>query len=188
MSKIIRCPWGDTNDQAYQRYHDSEWGKLNLNEEYLYEMLVLETFQAGLSWSTILHKRENFKKAFADFDIRRVASFNDQDFNRLVNDSGIIRNRMKINAAINNAQVINNWHQNNKSLAAFLQEYIPNPIINHPYLLSDVPAKNALSVKISKDMKKAGFKFVGPTTIYSFLQAVGLINDHLEKCDFKYSK
>lgn len=183
-----RCNWtyfGST-DQLYQNYHDHEWGKFNLDEQYLFEMLVLESFQSGLSWSTILHKRKNFRKAFANFDVNKVAQFDEQDLKRLVNDTGIIRNKLKINAAINNAKILKEWHKNGKTLSDFLQNYIPKPIINHPQTMSNIPAKTELSTQISKDMKKSGFKFIGPTTIYSFLQGVGLVNDHLEKCDFKY--
>ena len=186
MPEIKRCSWGDTDDKLYRKYHDKEWGKLNLDEKYLYEMLVLESFQSGLSWATILHKRENFRHAFAEFDVEKVSKFTDADFERLMNDSGIIRNKLKINATINNAQVLSNWHQNDKSFSTFLCEFIPNPLIHHFDSESNVPANNELSAKISKEMKKQGFKFVGPTTIYSFLQAVGLINDHIEKCSFKY--
>lgn len=183
-----RCDWNYSNstDKIYLNYHDHEWGKINLDEHYLFEMLILESFQSGLSWATILNKRENFRKAFANFNVDKVAQFNEQNFERLINDAGIIRNKLKINAAINNAKILQNWHENGKTLGNFLQNYIPRPIINHPQTMSDIPAKTALSTQISKDMKKAGFKFVGPTTIYSFLQGVGLVNDHLEKCDFKY--
>ena len=183
-----RCVWtySGSTDQLYQDYHDYEWGKLNLDEEYLFEMLILESFQSGLSWSTILHKRENFREAFANFNVDKVAQFGEEDFERLINDAGIIRNKLKINAAVNNAKILRDWHKNGKSLAKFLQSYIPEPIIHHPQTMSDIPAKTDLSTQISKDMKKADFKFVGPTTVYSFLQAIGLVNDHLEKCDFKY--
>lgn len=182
----VRCSWGNTSDLLYRDYHDKEWGKFNLDEKYLYEMLVLENFQSGLSWSTILHKRENFRKDFQDFDIEKVSRFTKQDFQRLMKDAGIVRNSLKIKAAIHNAKVLVKWHQEGKNLASFLQEYIPEPIDHHLNSENDIPAKDELSTKISKDMKKAGFKFVGPTTVYSFLQAIGLVNDHIEKCDFKY--
>lgn len=148
-------------------------------------MLILESFQSGLSWSTILHKRENFQKDFANFDVEKVAQFDDNDFQRLMHDPGIIRNQLKIKTAINNAQVLVNWYQEGKSLADFLKAFIPKPINHHFKTEQEIPTKNELSTEISKEMKKAGFKFVGPTTIYSFLQAVGLINDHVEDCDFK---
>lgn len=184
---VKRCfPPKGTNDQLYIKYHDQEWGKLNLDERYLYEMMVLESFQSGLSWATILKKRENFCKAFANFDVEKVARFDDQDRQRLLHDAGIVRNRMKIDAAINNAQVLAKMHQDGQTLGQFLQKFIPKPIVNHPHQISDVPAKTALSTKISKALKKQGFKFLGPVTVYSFLQAVGLINDHLDTCNFKY--
>lgn len=184
--KLIRCPWGDTDDQIMQKYHDQEWGKLNLNEHYLYEMLVLESFQSGLSWSTVLHKRADFCKAFSDFNIGKVVLFDDKDFERLMNDKNIIRNKLKIKAAIHNAKVINNWHQNGVYFADFLTSFVSKPIVHQLTELSQMPANNQLSEIISREMKKKGFKFVGPTTIYSFLQGIGLINDHLDNCSFKY--
>lgn len=180
-----RCSWGDTDDRLYRDYHDQEWGKLNLDEKYLYEMLVLESFQSGLSWSTILHKRENFRKDFAEFDVEQVAKFDEQNFQKLMNDPGIIRNKLKISAAINNAKILAKWHQEGKSFAQFLNKFVPKPIDHHFATENEIPAKNELSTEISKAMKKAGFKFVGPTTIYSFLQAVGLVNDHIASCDFR---
>lgn len=182
-----RCNWGNSNlDPLYRQYHDEEWGKLNLDNKYLYEMLVLESFQSGLSWTTILKKRENFRKAFADFDYYQVAKFDQTDFERLMNDEGIVRNKLKINAAINNAQVLVKLEQSGTNLKQILQEAIPEIIVNHPQEISDIPASNTISKKLSVQLKKIGFKFVGPTTMYSFLQAVGLINDHLDSCDFKY--
>ena len=182
-----RCNWGNSNlDPLYRQYHDEEWGKLNLDNKYLYEMLVLESFQSGLSWTTILKKRENFRKAFADFDYYQVAKFDQTDFERLMNDEGIVRNKLKINAAINNAQVLVKLEQSGTNLKQILQEAIPEIIVNHPQEISDIPAQTLLSKKLSVQLKKIGFKFVGPTTMYSFLQAVGLINDHLDSCDFKY--
>ena len=158
---------------------------MNLDEKYLYEMLVLESFQSGLSWSTILHKRENFRQAFADFDVDKVAQFTQEDFEKLMQNSGIIRNRLKISAAINNAQVLVKWHQTGKTFSNFLLKYIPQPLDNHYQKMSDIPASTALSTKVSKAMKQEGFKFVGPTTVYSFFQAVGLVNDHLMNCQFR---
>ena len=149
-------------------------------------MLVLESFQAGLSWLTILRKRENFKQAFANFDYDQVAKFDGQKVSQLMQDEGIIRNQLKINAAVNNAQVMVKLHQSGQTLADLLKEEVPKVIVNHPQAVTDIPAKTPLSAKISKELKKAGFKFVGPVTVYSFLQAVGLINDHLEDCYFKF--
>lgn len=186
MTTIKRCFPVNLDDPLYEEYHDQEWGKLNLNEKYLFEMLVLEAFQSGLSWRTVLHKRENFKQAFADWDYHHVAHFQQTDFERLINDKGIIRNRLKIKAAMNNAQAIVRLEQEGTSFAAFLQRFIPRPIIHHPRSFQEVASQDEHSRTIAKAMKKEGFKFVGPVTIYSFLQAVGLINDHLEDCPFKY--
>lgn len=180
-----RCAWGDSKDNLYRNYHDQEWGKLNLDEKYLFEMLVLETFQSGLSWSTILSKRENFRKAFADFDYNKVAKFGFEEYFDLMHNEGIIRNRRKIDAAINNAKIIVQMHERGMKFADVLTSFIPEPIIHHPQKDADVPAKNELSEKIAKVLKKKGFQMVGPVTIYSFLQAVGLINDHIDGCNFK---
>ena len=148
-------------------------------------MLVLESFQSGLSWSTILHKRDNFRRAFASFEIEKIAQFTQADIERLRNDSGIIRNKLKINAAINNAQVLVKWHQEGKTLREYLTKFVPHPIDHHYQTMNEIPSSTPLSQEISKAMKKDGFKFVGPTTIYSFLQAVGLVNDHLANCEFR---
>lgn len=183
--EVRRCSWGNSKNPLYQKYHDQEWGKLNLDSNYLYEMLVLESFQSGLSWETILNKRENFKKAFANFDYHKVAKFNENDFERLMQDKGIVRNRLKINAAINNAKMLVKLEKEKQTLGEFLTQFIPKPIMHHPRKMEDIPASDDLSKEVSKEMKKLGFKFVGPVTIYSFLQAIGLINDHLENCSFK---
>ena len=183
--QMTRCDWPGLSDPLYQRYHDQEWGKLNLNENYLLEMLILESFQAGLSWRTILHKRANFEKAFANFDPAKIAQFDNKDFARLMQDKGIIRNPRKIKAAINNARVVDRMHANGETLGAFLHNYLARPVINHPQTMADVPAKTALSTKMAKDLKKRGFKCVGPVTVYSYLEAIGLVNDHLVNCDFK---
>lgn len=184
---VKRCQWRGMDDPVYQSYHDHEWGKLNLDEHYLYEMLVLESFQSGLSWLTVIKKRANFRKAFANFDVEKVAAFNEQDRQRLLKDTGIIRNRLKIDAAINNARVMVKMHQQGQTLGALLKELVPKVIVNHPQMMAEVPAKTAVSSKVAKKLKQLGFRFVGPTTTYSFLQGVGLVNDHLESCDFKYS-
>lgn len=175
------------DDPLYQRYHDEEWGKLNLDEHYLYEMLVLESFQAGLSWWTILEKRENFRQDFSNFNVEKVAAFNQEQVEALMKDPGIIRNRMKIEAAINNARVIVKMHKQGQTLAGLLKSAVPHVIVNHPHSMPELPAQTPLSRNLSKRLKKQGFKFVGPVTVYSYLQAVGLINDHLEDCSFKYT-
>lgn len=185
---VQRCPWAGIADPLYRDYHDHEWGRLNLNEDYLYEMLVLESAQAGLSWLTILKKRDHYRQAFAGFDVTKVACFDEVDYKRLMNDPGIIRNRRKIMATINNARVLVSMHEKGQSLAQLLHEAVPQVIVHHPQQLADVPAKTDLSVKLAGKLKQQGFRFVGPTTIYSFLQAVGLVNDHLEECSFKYDR
>jgi DNA-3-methyladenine glycosylase I len=182
---LQRCTWPDMADPLYQQYHDQEWGRLNLDENYLFEMMLLEAFQAGLSWRTILHKRANFREAFAGFYPEKIAKFDDDDFGRLMQDRGIIRNRLKIKAAINNAKVVSEMHKNGNTLAAFLSQYVPDPIVNEPKTMVDLSAKTELSAEIARAMKKAGFKFMGPVIVYSYLEAVGLVNDHMVNCDFK---
>lgn len=180
-----RCDWVEGEPDFYQKYHDEEWGKLNLDEDYLYEMMVLESFQSGLLWRIVLNKRANFRQAFANFDPEKVALFDQTDIDRLLTDKGIIRNRMKIEAAINNAKVIKQLHEDGTTIRQFIQEEFPKQIINHPQTLSDLPSQDEHSKNLAKKLKKMGFKFLGPVTLYSFLQAVGIINDHLENCDFK---
>ena len=185
---IKRCDWSGMDKPVYQQYHDSEWGKLNLDEHYLFEMLVLESFQAGLSWLTILKKRENFRQAFANFDVQKVASFGDQQRQALLNDKGIIRNKLKINAAINNAKAIVKLHRRGQTLKPILTDIVPKVIVHHPVTMADVPTQSKESQRLSRRLKKLGFKFVGPVTMYSYLEAVGLINDHADDCPFKYTK
>lgn len=186
MTKMKRCFPTKGHDPIYEEYHDYEWGKLNLDEKYLYEMLVLEIFQSGLSWSTVLHKRANFKHDFANWDFEKVAQFKEEDYQHLLNDASIIRNKLKIKAAINNAQTLIKLERKYQSFAAFLKKFIPEPIIHHPTSLSEIPSQDKYSLEIATALKKEGFTFVGPVTVYSFLQAVGLINDHVEGCPFKY--
>lgn len=185
--QLTRCPWGDVKDEMVRDYHDHEWGKLNLNEQYLYEMLVLELFQSGLSWSTILHKRENFRKAFKDFNVEKVAQMTDYDVGILMQDKSIIRNQIKINAAIKNARAVLEMKKKHGSFAKYVQSFVPTQIVHHPAAITEVPAANDLSKKMARQMKKDGFFFVGPVIIYSYLQGIGLINDHLEHCYFKYN-
>lgn len=187
MTKIIRCPWSAKYDDVAKEYHDHEWCKLNLDEHYLFEMVVLEFFQAGISWSVILHKREAFRQAFKDFDVRKVAQMDESDIERLMHDRNIVRNKNKIKAAINNARVFLKIEQEEGSFANFLRKYIPQPIIHHPQTADQIPTHNDISDKLATVMKQAGFSYVGSISLYSFLQAVGLINDHIEKCSFKYT-
>ncbi|HEY8364071.1 MAG TPA: DNA-3-methyladenine glycosylase I [Haloplasmataceae bacterium] len=182
----MRCEWC-LNDELYIKYHDYEWGKPNYDDKVLYEFLVLESMQAGLSWLTILKKREAFRKAFADFDYYQVAKFHEKRIEELLMDSNIIRNRRKIEAAINNAQRFIEVQKEFGSFAQYLWGFVNNrPIINHYNNIYEIPTKTVLSDKIALDFKKRGFKFLGTTIIYSYLQAIGIINDHIDKCSFKY--
>jgi len=181
MSKK-RCPWclGNT---LYEEYHDLEWGVPVFEDTVLFGFLVLESFQAGLSWLTILKKRENFRKAFYDFDIKKVADFSTEDVENLLNNAGIVRNRLKIEAAINNAKRVLEIQNEHASLSDYLWNFTNHqPIINNIETHKDVPATTPLSEKISKELKKKGFKFLGPTTVYAFMQAVGMVNDHENDC------
>jgi len=183
----LRCDW-NTSDPIYIKYHDEEWGKEVTDDRKMFEFLVLETAQAGLSWITILKRREGYRNAFADFNAEKVAKMTEQDVERLMQDSGIIRNRLKIKATITNAQQFLEIQKQFSSFCNYLRGFLPDgkPIINHPKTLSEIPASTSLSDTISKDMKKRGFKFFGTTICYAHLQAVGYVNDHLEKCPFKY--
>jgi DNA-3-methyladenine glycosylase I len=183
MNEIIRCPWGDVTDVLMREYHDAQWGKPRRDERTLFEMLILEGAQAGLSWSCILHKRENYRAAFDDWDIAKIADYDERKVAELLQDSGIVRNKLKISATIVNAQAVLKLG----SLMGFIWGYVDGkPIINHWREQAEMPAATPLSDKISKDMKKLGFKFVGSTIIYSYLQAIGVVNDHIESCAFKH--
>lgn len=182
-----RCFWV-TESKLYQDYHDNEWGVPVYDDKTLYEFLLLETFQAGLSWITILNKRENFRKAFDDFDYQKIATYSESKFNTLLQDKGIIRNKLKIRSAITNAQLFMEIQQEFGSFSKYIWSYVNDtPIVNKFKDRSEVPATTALSDQISKDLKKRGFKFVGSTVVYAFMQAIGLVNDHTANC-FKYLK
>ncbi|MGB0720167.1 MAG: DNA-3-methyladenine glycosylase I [Bdellovibrionales bacterium] len=175
-----RCWWcGD--DPLYVRYHDTEWGRPVTDDIRLFEKICLEGFQAGLSWITILRKRENFRAAFDGFDFRKVRTYGEKDVQRLLNDAGIIRHRGKIEATINNAQRAVEMVEAYGSLSDYFWGYRPD---NHqrPESIKDVQAYSDLSKAMSRDLKKRGWKFVGPTTCYAFMQAMGLVNDHIEGC------
>jgi DNA-3-methyladenine glycosylase I len=179
-----RCWWpGEAAD--YVRYHDDEWGRPVVDDVRLFEKLVLEGFQSGLSWLTILRKRENFRAAFAGFDIEQVARFDDDDIARLLGDAGIVRHRGKIEAAINNAQRCCDLVDEAGSLAAYVWRFEPATREGESAHGSGVPATTPTSTRISKDLKKRGWRFVGPTTVYAFMQAMGLVNDHLDGCDWR---
>ena len=175
-----RCSWAESAPD-YFAYHDEEWGRPITTDDGLYERLVLEGFQSGLSWLTILRKRESFRTAFADFRVDRVARFGDRDVTRLLGDAGIVRHRGKIEAAIANAHAARAMARNGDSLAALAWSYRParRPA---PRAMSDVPATAPESVALSKELKRRGFRFVGPTTVYAAMQAAGIVNDHIVGC------
>lgn len=177
-----KCDWCLGN-QLYEDYHDNEWGKPLHDDQKLFEFLVLESFQAGLSWLTILKKRENFRQAFDGFEIDKVADYNDEKLEKLSNNAGIIRNKLKIKAAINNANRIQEIQKEHGSFDEFLWRYVDyKPIKTAFKTIDDVPSETKLSQQICKDLKKKGFKFVGPTIVYAFMQATGMTNDHLLEC------
>ena len=181
-SDQIRCPWcGD--DPLYQAYHDEEWGMPINDDRELFEFLVLESAQAGLSWITILRKREAYREAFADFDPVAVSAFSSADLERLMNNPGIVRNQLKINAAINNAGHFLDIQAEFGSFSRYLWAWVDSvPLLNHYATLAEVPAQTAVSQALSKDLKKRGMKFVGPTIMYAYMQSVGMVNDHLVDC------
>jgi DNA-3-methyladenine glycosylase I len=179
---LVRCPWAGIADPIYARYHDEEWGVPKADDRALFEKLVLEGFQAGLSWLTILKKRENFRSAFHAFDPGRIARYGDRDIARLMADPGIVRNRLKVEATIDNARALLAL-QKRTSLAAFLWHFLDGrPKTNQHASFKTVPAQTPVSKAISKALKAEGFRFVGPTTIYAFMQSTGMVNDHLVSC------
>jgi DNA-3-methyladenine glycosylase I len=178
---IVRCPWAGA-DPEYQRYHDEEWGVPLTSDRALFEKLVLEGFQAGLSWLTILRKRENFRAAFDGFDAKRIARYKAKDIARLMQDDGIVRNRAKIEATIENAHAYLGLSRRT-TLKAFLRGFLEKePIANRRRTMDDIPTETDVSRRISKALKAEGFRFVGPTTVYAFMQSVGMVNDHLVGC------
>lgn len=184
---LTRCPWCEGAD-LYRRYHDEEWGVPAHDDQRHFEFLVLESAQAGLSWSTILKKRENYRKAYRGFDPRVVARFGPRDRERLLNDAGIVRNRLKIESSINNAKRFLEMQEEFGSFDNYLWGFVGGkPLVNKWKTLSEIPAKTDLSDTMSKDMKKRGFRFVGSTIIYAHLQAVGVVNDHLISC-YRYGE
>ena len=177
-----RCPWAGIADPLYARYHDEEWGVPKTDDRAMFEKLVLEGFQSGLSWITILRKRENFRKAFHDFDAKRIARYGARDVARLMADPGIVRNRLKVEASIDNAKALLKL-QERIGLAAFLWGFVDGrPLINTHRTFKTVPAQTPTSTAISKALKAEGFRFVGPTTAYAFMQATGMVNDHITSC------
>jgi DNA-3-methyladenine glycosylase I len=181
-----RCFWV-TDSKLYQNYHDNEWGEPVFDDATLFEFLILETFQAGLSWITILNKRENFRKAFDNFDYKKIANYSEDKYESLLQDAGIIRNKLKVKSAITNAGLFMDVQKEFGSFSKFIWSYVNDkPIVNKFEKRADVPATTALSDTISKDLKKRGFKFVGSTVMYAYMQAIGMVNDHTTDC-FKYS-
>lgn len=178
----IRCGWCKGND-LYEKYHDEEWGIPVYDDKKLFEFLILETFQAGLSWITILRKRENFKKAFDNFDYKQIAIYSEDKIQELMQDAGIIRNQLKIRATVTNANQFIEIQKEFGSFSDYIWKFTDGiPILNFPKDLSEVPATTPLSDEISKDLKKRGFKFVGSTVIYAHMQATGMVNDHVKDC------
>jgi DNA-3-methyladenine glycosylase I len=178
-----RCGWC-VSEPIYIKYHDKEWGREVKTDKKMFEFLTLESAQAGLSWITILRRRKNYAKAFANFDVKKVAAFTDKDVERLMQDEGIIRNRLKIKAAISNAKEFIKIQKEFGSFCAYLKTFLPDgkPVINNFKSLSQIPPRSPLSDAISADMKKRGFKFFGTVICYAHLQAVGYVNDHLTTC------
>jgi DNA-3-methyladenine glycosylase I len=182
-----RCTWCG-NDPLYMAYHDEEWGVPVRDDERLFEFLILETFQAGLSWITILRKRENFRKAFDNFDYKKIANYGEDKFASLLEDSGIIRNKLKIRATISNAHAFMKVQEEFGSFSKYIWQFTDGkPIQNAFTHRTEVPATTELSDALSKDLKKKGFKFIGSTTVYAHMQATGMVNDHTVDC-FRYKE
>lgn len=189
--KKKRCAWCGSPTEGSSlmlKYHDEEWGAIVHDDRVLFEFLILEGAQAGLSWSTILKRREGYRKAFANFDVKIVAEFNEVIFDNLVTNPNIIRNKLKIKSAINNAKQFIKVQEEYGSFNKFIWQYVKNkPIKNKLKSIKELPASTELSTRISKDLKKRGFSFVGPTIIYAFMQAIGMVNDHTIDC-FRYNE
>jgi DNA-3-methyladenine glycosylase I len=180
--ELIRCPWC-LGDELYTRYHDKEWGKPQKNGRKLFEALILDGAQAGLSWITILRRREGYRAAFDGMDPEKIARYTEKDVKRLVADTRIIRNQLKIRSAIGNARAYLAMAEQGEHFSRWLWGFVDGkPIVNHWRSMGEIPASTPLSAQISKELKKRGFTFVGPTIIYAFMQAMGLVDDHLEDC------
>ncbi len=184
-SEKMRCGWCGT-DPLYVKYHDEEWGVPVRDDKTLFEFLILETFQAGLSWITILRKRENFRKAFDDFDYKKIAEYKQSKIDSLLQNEGIIRNKLKIHSAVTNAKLFMEIQKEFGSFSNYIWRFVNHkPIQNVWTTHTDAPATTAESDALSKDLKKRGFKFVGSTVVYAHMQATGMVNDHIESC-FRY--
>lgn len=179
-----RC-WWPGDDEQYQLYHDVEWGRAVTDDSTLFEKMCLEGFQSGLSWITILRKRDNFRAAFANFDHRKIVEFNDDDVSRLMADAGIVRHRGKIDAVINNARRLCEMENENTTLSDYIWSFAPRDTSTHHSTKQDnspIPSTSPESIALSRDLKKRGWKFVGPTTMYSMMQSMGMVNDHVQGC------
>jgi DNA-3-methyladenine glycosylase I len=184
---VTRCEWSVGDDPLYLAYHDEEWGVPSHDDRHLFEMLVLEGAQAGLSWSTILRKREGYRRAFAGFDASKVARFTPARMERLLQDTSIVRNRLKVESAVENAKRVLEVQAEIGSIDAYLWSFVDDrPIVGRCRSLSDIPAETAESRAMSKDLKRRGFRFVGPTVCYAFMQATGMAQDHVTSC-FRYA-
>ena len=182
MENKTRCAWCEKDD-LYRNYHDNEWGKPVYDDETIFEFLILETFQAGLSWYTVLSKRENFRKAFDNFDLIKIANYSEDKMAKLAEDTGIIRNKLKIKATVTNAQAFIKVQEEFGSFSKYIWGFVDGkPIDNQPKNLSEVKATTPISDALSKDLKKRGFKFVGSTVMYAHMQATGMVNDHVMDC------
>lgn len=183
-----RCEWISGADPLYLAYHDEEWGAPSHDDTHLFEMLVLEGAQSGLSWSTILHKRQGYRHAFAGFDAARVARFTPAKVERLLGDPGIVRNRLKVESAVNNAARVLEVRRELGSLDTYLWSFVDGrPIVGRWASVADIPASTPESIAMSKDLKRRGFRFVGPTLCYAFMQATGLVNSHVTSC-FRFAE
>jgi DNA-3-methyladenine glycosylase I len=182
---IIRCGWCEKDD-LYRNYHDKEWGKPVFDDETLFEFLLLESFQAGLSWYTILKKRENFKRAFDHYDYKKIAEYNQEKIDELLLDSGIIRNKLKVYATVSNAQRFMEVQKEFGTFSKYIWGFVGGkPIDNQPKSLKEIPATSEISDALAKDLKKRGFKFLGSTVVYAHMPATGMVNDHLVDCHSK---
>ncbi len=180
--EIYRCPWTG-NDLLMQKYHDEEWGIPVHDDQKWFEFIVLDAFQAGLSWKTILHRRENFRKAFDNFDVEKVSNYDESKIQELMQDAGIIRNQAKIRCTVNNARAFIKIQDEFGSFDAYIWQFTEHKTIDHQLkIMDDMPARTEISDKMSKDLMKRGFRFVGSVICYSFMQAAGMVNDHLIDC------
>ncbi len=184
-----RCEWVNENNELYVQYHDEQWGVPEHSDDMLFEMLILEGAQAGLSWEIVLKKRENYKKAFDNFNPKKVAKYNKEKQEELMQNEGIIRNRLKIQSAIRNAKIFLKIQKEFGSFNNYIWSFVNyKPIINNPKSLNDIPTQSPLSEQISKDLKSRGMNFIGPTIIYAYMQAIGVVDDHEARCFKNKSK